>query len=82
MTAGIGTAMDDINSSFRMIVTTLKHASLLITQILAGIVQHLEVGNTVVRWHLGKGCNPKSRKDLAVELVRIGICVSAALGDG
>jgi hypothetical protein len=60
MTAGIGTAMDDINSSIGIIVT-LKHASLLITQKI-GTAKQLEVENASVRWHLGKGCNPKSIK--------------------
>lgn len=68
--------MDDINSSIIGIIVTPKHASLSITQ-KNGIVQQLEVENAPVRWHLGKGCNPKSRKNLAVEVVHIGICVRA-----
>ena len=55
MTAGIGTAMDDINSSFGMIVTP-NEACLPFDYANIGIVQHqLEVGIESVRWHLGKG---------------------------
>jgi hypothetical protein len=52
----------------------------LITQKI-GIVQQLEVENASVRWHLGEGRNSESRYVLAVEIVYIGICVSAALNE-
>jgi len=46
MTVGIGTAMDDINSTLGIIVTP-KHASPLITQKLA--LYNMEVENASVR---------------------------------
>ena len=79
MTAGIGTAMNDMNSSIGIVVT-LKHASLLITQNFAlynnwKSRMHLYVGT----W--AKGVILNQEKNLAVKVVHISICVRAALGE-
>jgi hypothetical protein len=78
--------MDDINSSIG-IISHLPEACLPFDYAKIGIVQQLESRECIctVCWNLGKGCNPKSRKNLAVSCQRrsydIGICVSAALGE-
>lgn len=58
MTAGIGTAMSDINSIIRIIVTT-KHACLPSDYAKNWRCATTGVENASAQWHLGKGCNPK-----------------------
>lgn len=63
MTAGIITAADDINTSIiGIIILPFDYAKI-------GIVRQLEVENASARWHLGKGCNPKSKQKLTFEVV-------------
>jgi predicted membrane protein len=60
MTAGIGTAMSDINSIIGIIVTT-KHACLPSDYAKNWHCATSEecIGTLLAQWHLGKGCNPK-----------------------